>query len=105
MALPGKGGSQQASALKTVPPTAPRIARSFIAKRRKTGFPIGIRTGTNMHSSLFGGLLVTRAGVRRSRLPGVVFWVIAENNSTCQKGLLIREDQNRLGKFLKNIVC
>ena len=40
--------------------------RRFIAKRRKTGFQIGIRIGTDMHS-FFGGILVIRAGVRRSQ--------------------------------------
>ena len=30
----------------------------------------------------------------------VVFWVIAENNSTCEKDILIR-DWSKLGKFLK----
>jgi len=32
--------------------------------------------------------------------PMVVFWVIASNNSTCEKGTLIR-DENKLGKFLR----
>ena len=56
IALPGKGGSQQGNALKTVSPPPPqkRITRSFIVKRRKTGFQIGIRIGTNMHSFFFG---------------------------------------------------
>ena len=30
----------------------------------------------------------------------VVFWVIASNNSTCKKGILIR-DENTRGSFLK----
>ena len=41
--------------------------RHFIVKRRKTGFQIGIRIGANMHSSFFGGILVIKGGVRRSR--------------------------------------
>ena len=66
IALPGKEGLQQAdNALKTVPPPLERIVRSFIVKRRKPGFQIGLRIGTNLHSSFFGGRLVVRAGVRR----------------------------------------
>ena len=55
--LPGKGGSRQANALKTMPPALERTARSFIAERRKTGFCIEIRFGINKHSSFFGGIL------------------------------------------------
>ena len=43
-----------------------RIAGSFIVKRRRTGFQIGIRIGADMHSSFFGGIVVIDAGVRRS---------------------------------------
>jgi len=39
----------------------------YSKKRRKVGFQIGIRIGTNMHSSFFGGILVIKAGVRRSQ--------------------------------------
>ena len=67
IALPGKGGSHQANALKTAPTPLGRIMGSFIVKRRKTGVQIGIRIGTNMHSSFFGGILVIKVGVRRSQ--------------------------------------
>ena len=40
--------------------------RSFIVKRRKTGVKIRIRIGTHMPSAFFGGILVIKAGVRRS---------------------------------------
>ena len=62
-ALLEKGESQQAKTVASLE----RIARSFIVKRRKTGFQIGIRIGVNMHSSFFRGILVIKAGVRRSR--------------------------------------
>ena len=68
IALPGKEGSQQANALKMVtPPHLGKDFGRFMVKRRKTGFQIGIRIGTNMHSSFFGGILVIKAGVRRSQ--------------------------------------
>ena len=35
-------------------PSLEVIVRGFTAKRRKTGFQIGIRIGTDMHSSFFG---------------------------------------------------
>ena len=35
---------------------------------------------------------------------GAVCWVIAENNSTREKGMLIRH-WNEPGKFLRNITC
>ena len=88
IALPGKGGSQQANALKTVPSL--RISRSFIVKRRKTGVQIGIRIGTNKHSSFFGGNL-SRQSWSQEMFMLAVFWVIASSNSTCEKGILIRD--------------
>ena len=51
-----KGGSQKTNALKTVLPTL-RIARSFIVKRRKTGFQRGIRDwGKHAFFFLWGNL-------------------------------------------------
>ena len=45
-----------------------------------------------MYSSFFGGSLVIEAGVKRPyMILLVVFWVIAWNNSTCEKGILIRD--------------
>ena len=38
----------------------------FYSKQEKNSFQIGIRVGTNMYS-FFGGILVIKAGVRRSR--------------------------------------
>ena len=68
IALPGRGGSLQVNALKTLPlPPLGRIEPSFIVKRRKTSFQIGIRIGANMHSSFFVGVLVLKASIRRSR--------------------------------------
>ena len=106
-ALPGKGLSQQANALKTVLPTPPleRIARSFIVKRRKRGFQIGIRIGANVPSSFFGGSSSSKLeSGELGMIMMVVYWVFAQNNSTCEQGILIR-DENKLGKFLKNITC
>ena len=67
--LPGKGGHSKQNALKTVPSPTPleRFARHFIVKRRDTGFQIGIRIGTDMQSSFFGGILFIKAAVRRSQ--------------------------------------
>ena len=36
-------------------PPVGRIAEGFIVKRRKTGFQMKIRIGTNVHFSFFGG--------------------------------------------------
>ena len=58
-----------------------------------------------MHSSFFGGLLVIKAeSGGLSVITTVVFQVIAWNDSTCKKGILI-SDENKLRKFLKNIMC
>ena len=69
IALPGKGGSEQANALKTVPLLGKNFEEFYSKKKKKkkTGFQIGVRIGTNMHFSFFGGILVIKAGVRRSR--------------------------------------
>ena len=34
----------------------------------------------------------------------VVLWAIAQDGRTCEKGLLVREE-NKLGKFLKSTLC
>ena len=65
IALPGKGGSQQANALKTVPPLE-RIVRSFIVKRR-THFQIGSQDWDKHAFFFLWGVLVIKAGVRRSQ--------------------------------------
>lgn len=73
-------------------------------EKKKTGFQIGIRIGTNVHF-FSGGILVMKAGVRRSPCEhddGLL--VIAQNNSSCKKGILI-SDESKLGKFLKNTMC
>ena len=78
IALPGKGWEHSKLMLSRLCPPLERIVRSFILKRRKTGFQIGIRIGTNRHSSFFGGILVIKAGVERSgMIMIVVFWIIA----------------------------
>ena len=43
---------QPANAFKTVCPPLGRIPEIFTVQRRKTGFQIGIRVGTDVHSSL-----------------------------------------------------
>ena len=76
IALPGKGSHSRLMPKRLCPPLG-SIVGSFTAKRRKTGFRIGIRIGTNMHS-FFGGILVIKAGVRRSRPDhDRVFWAVA----------------------------
>lgn len=89
----------QADALKTVPFIA-KNCRKFYSKRES-----GVRTGANMHPAFFGGTLVFKASLRRSRvIMAVDLWVTAENNSTCENGILIR-DWNEQGTLLKNIMC
>ena len=64
-------GPQQANALKTVLSFGEELQGVLSYKRRKTGFQVRIRTGANMHSSFFGGILVLEAGgVRSPRDPG-----------------------------------
>ena len=58
-----------------------------------------------MHSSFFGGLVVIQAGGRRSQSDseaGLLGYCL--ENSTWEKGILNR-DWNKLGKFLKIIMC
>ena len=91
IALPGKGRSQQTNALKTVtPPTLEIIVRSFLVKRRNTGFQIGIRIGTNMHSFLWENL----SHQSWSQESWVSWWGssgLLPRIGTCEKGILIRD--------------
>ena len=57
---------QQANASKAVPSIG-KNCREFYSKKRRIGFQIGIRIGTDMHSSFFGELLVIKFGIRRTR--------------------------------------
>ena len=73
-------GPEQANALKPMPlpPPLERIMRSFIVKRRKTGFHMGIRIVTSIRSSFFGGILVIKLeSGELGMIMMVVFWVIA----------------------------
>ena len=64
MALLVKAGhTQQANVLKDCSLHWGRNAGSLIVKRRKTGFQTGIRIGTNVTASFFGGILVIGVGV------------------------------------------
>ena len=62
---------QQANALKTVPSIGKNCGE-FYRKKRQTDFQIGIRIGTNMHSSFFGGSLVVEAGSWHDRGGGLL---------------------------------
>ena len=48
-------------------PPLERIVRSSVVKRKKIGFQGRNRIRTNMHPSFFEGILVIKAGVRRSQ--------------------------------------
>ena len=66
----GQRRPQQANALKTVPPPPIETnCREFYSKKEKNRFSDWNqdRIGTNMHSSFFGGILVIKAGDRRSQ--------------------------------------
>ena len=60
-------GPEQANALKTVPPTGKNCRELYSEKENKTKqnrFQLGSRIGANIHSPLFGGISVVKAGVR-----------------------------------------
>ena len=58
-----------------------------------------------MHSSFFGGLVVIQAGGRRSGSdPEAGLLGYRLENSIWEKGVMSR-DWNKLGKFLKIIMC
>ena len=56
---------RQANALKTVPSTGKNCGALY-SNKEKNRFQIGITIGVNLHSSFFGGILVIKAGLRRS---------------------------------------
>ena len=67
IASPGKGGSEQANALKTVAHLGKNCEEFYSKKEKKTGFQIGVRIGTNMHSFFLWRILAIKARVRRSQ--------------------------------------
>ena len=64
MALPGKGGSQQANALKTVPPLGKNC--KFNSKMEKNRFSDGNQDWDKHAFFFLWGILVIKAGVRKS---------------------------------------
>ena len=52
-------------------PSIGKNCGEFYSKKEKnTGFQVGVRIGADMHSSFFGGILVIKAEVRKSRADG-----------------------------------
>ena len=63
--MPDKGGSQQANALKIVPPIG-KNCEEFYSEKEKNGFP-DRNQGEGRHTFIFlSGSLVIQGGVRRS---------------------------------------
>ena len=79
-ALPGKGVSQQANALKIVPPTGKNCAK-FYSKKEKSGFSDRNQYWDKHALFFLWGILVIKASKLQSGDLGmimmVVFWVIA----------------------------
>ena len=86
--MPEKGGSQQANALKTVPP----IRKNFKALygKRKTGFQIG-NQDWDKHAFFSGGALVIRAEVWRSRPDPDGGLLLPRITIPGENGILIRD--------------
>ena len=101
--MPGKGGSQQANALKTVLCIG-KNCRKFYNEMEKNRFS-GRNQDWGKHAFFFlwGTQSLKLVSEDLSMIirwfPGLLFRI-----TVVEKGMLIR-DWNKLGKFLKNIMC
>ena len=68
-AWPGKGGYSRRMPSRLCPPLGSIWGTLIVKKKKKkkTGFQIGLKTGANRHSSFFGGILVIKTEVGKSR--------------------------------------